>query len=127
MERTALLRSRTTMITCLQIIVSHLENLHYSLSGYERNLIHRDMDAFATLVAENMENDPGDPITILLYSITDPASEEGRKPTDLRVVLDAILSLELGGKERSTLETSNNPLRLMWQDTLQKSGQKLSS
>lgn len=116
MDKIALRHSRTMMINCLPIIRSHLANLHSSLNACEKSLMAKDLEKFATLVAENMGNNPDDPITILLYSITHPVFMAG-PPTPtagLPAVINAILSLELGEKVVSTWDNSKRrPLPML--------------
>lgn len=98
---------RTTMIECLPTVQYLLEKCPSSLSACEKG----QMQNFATLVAENMANDPEDPITILLYSITHPVNTE-LHASDLPAVVCAINSLALGVSVRLCQERSRVRARL---------------
>lgn len=101
---------RMQMIDSLPTIRSLLKSSLTSLSACERNTLNTQLEKFATLVAENMANYPDDPITILLYSITHPASMEGRVSDEVDAVFGAIISLERGDWGGPIWESStNNP------------------
>lgn len=109
--------SRMMMIESLPTIQYLLEKCPSSLSVCEKGML----ADFATLVAENMENDPEDPIIILLYSITHPAFMEEREK-GIGAVLCAINSLALGVSVRLCRERSRVRARLMSQGMYQKNG-----
>lgn len=108
MKTTPFLPSRTQMINSLPEIASILARSPYSLSACDKNRLYR----FGTLVAENTENNPDDPITTLL-SLTIRTARTALLGNDhVAAVLIAIYSARHGDTDKSCSEHSHQKAQL---------------
>jgi len=113
---------RILMTHYLPIAVSLLASYETSSNGLEKKLICEDLDAFATLVAENMAINPADPTITSLYSITNPATMAERCISPL-AALSVILFEIRGVTGPSTWPRLKRGQRHILPDTWQKNTQ----
>lgn len=116
METTPSSPSRTMMINCLPETAWLLVTSRSSLNACGK----RRLENFGTLVAENMERHPGDPITTLLYLITRPVNGQTLERLELAVALLAIYSLRHGATDASCSELLHQIAQLTSLATSQK-------